>query len=404
MQKPLAGLNGELWTRNFIFLILTNGLFFSGFHILLPTIPLYAAQQGGSSIQVGLIAGIFVFSAIFIRLFTDYGKNKFGKKNCLFIGIVISFLSAASYLIWNSVGELLAIRVIHGLGFGIATTFYATIAADVIPTSRRGEGMGYFGLGTTVAMAIAPALGIWLLNEYGFSAVFVVAVLCQVIAFVWTHFCSIPTSTIAIDDIQKEEGRSLIDRFMERGTRFPALLTVLFGISYGSVLNFIAVFAKEVHIANPGYFFLVGTMCVCASRSVTGRIFDKKGPAWVILPGGILFFLSFVVLNITTSIEVFLGASVLYGLGVGALFPALQTWILNLVPANRRSAASATFYNVLDVGTGGGSIIFGMLAGKMGFSSVYIYSIAIMLVFILAYGYYIIVKKQAALETVDQTR
>ena len=322
MQKNLAGLNEKLWTKKFLALTLTNGLFFCGFHILLPTIPLYAAQQGGTSLQVGLIAGIFVFSAIFIRLFTEYGKNKFGKKNCLFIGIAISFLSAASYLIWNSVAELLAIRVIHGIGFGIATTFYATIAADVIPSSRLGEGMGYFGLGTTVAMAIAPALGIWILNEYGFASVFVIAVLCQVIAFVGTRFCSIP-SAMPVDDFQNKKNSSLVDKFMERGTRFPALLTVLFGISYGSVLNFIAVFAKEVHIANPGYFFLLGTICVCLSRTVTGRIFDKKGPGWVILPGSILFLLSFVMLNMTTSLGVLLGASVLYGLGLGALFPAL---------------------------------------------------------------------------------
>jgi len=403
MQKTLAGRNEKLWTKNFLALTLTNGLFFSGFHILLPTIPLYAAQQGGTSLQVGLIAGIFVFSAIFIRLFTDFGKNKFGKKNCLFIGIAISFLSAASYLICNSVAELLAIRVIHGIGFGIATTFYATIAADVIPSARMGEGMGYFGLGTTVAMAIAPALGIWLLNGYGFAAVFVVAVLCQVIAFAWTRFCSI-SSTMPVDNFQNKKSSSLVDKFMERGTRFPALLTVLFGISYGSVLNFIAVFAKEVHIANPGYFFLLGTICVCLSRTVTGRIFDKKSPTWVILPGGILFLLSFVVLNMTTSLDILLGASVLYGLGLGALFPALQTWILNLVPADRRSAASATFYNVLDVGTGGGAILFGLLAGKVGFASVYMYSIATMFIFILAYGYYVIMKKQAVSEAVERTR
>lgn len=398
MPKPLTEPNEKLWTKNFVSLTLTNGLFFGGFHILLPTIPLYAAQQGGTSTQVGLIAGIFVFSAIFIRLFTDYGKNKFGKMNCLFIGIAISFLAAASYLIWNSVAELLAIRVIHGIGFGIATTFYATIAADVVPSARIGEGMGYFGLGTTVAMAIAPALGIWLLNEYGFSAVFIVAVLCQIIAYVWTRFCSF-SSAMPVDDFQTKHSNSIVDKFMEKGTRFPAFLTVLFGISYGSVLNFIAVFAKEVHITNPGYFFLLGTVCVCLSRTVTGRIFDKKGPAWVILPGAILFLLSFVVLNMTTSLGVLLGASVLYGLGLGALFPALQTWILNLVPDDRRSAASATFYNVLDVGTGGGAILFGILAGQVGFASVYIYSIATMVLFILAYSYSLYAKKQAILET-----
>jgi predicted MFS family arabinose efflux permease len=114
------------------------------------------------------------------------------------------------------------------MGFGIATTFYATIAADNIPNSRRGENLGYWGLGTTVAMAVAPALGIWLLSDYGFSAVFIVAVLCQVIAFGWTHLCTIHSSIPV--DLHREEGSSLV--FFEKGTWFPSLLTILFGISY----------------------------------------------------------------------------------------------------------------------------------------------------------------------------
>lgn len=155
-----SGSGDSLWSMNFISLIITNGIFFSGFHLLLPVLPLYVAKMGGTPTQVGLVAGIFVFSAILIRLCSDVGKKLFGPIRCLFLGIIISFLCAFSYIIFNSVNGLLMIRIAHGVGFGIATTFYATLAAAIIPDMKKGEGMGYFGLGTTVAMAIAPALGL----------------------------------------------------------------------------------------------------------------------------------------------------------------------------------------------------------------------------------------------------
>ena len=386
-----------LWTRDFLILFFTNSLFFAGFQLLIPVIPLYVTRLGGTSGQVGLITGIFVFSAIFIRLFTDLGIKKFGKRYCLFIGIITSFLSVAGYYLWTSVSGLLAIRIIHGIGFGIATTFYATLAADIIPAARCGEGMGYFGLGTTIAMAVAPAAGIWLMNDYGFGAVFLVSALCQIHALLGVYFCSIPAITVP-DEVRSGSRRSFWDRFMVSGTQFPAFLSMLFGIAYGSVLTFIAVFAKEANIVNPGYFFLLGTLCMCLSRTVTGKIFDRKGPAWVILPGAILFLAGLAILTATTTLTTILVASVFYGFGVGALFPALQTWILNLVPASRRSAASATFYNVLDIGIGGGAIMLGILAGATGYASVYIYSTGVMFVFLVSYSYYYVKNKNNAMK------
>ena len=152
----------RLWTKNFILILLSNGLMFGGFHALLPTLPVFAAQQGGTGTQLGIIGGIFGFSAIFIRFFAVYGEKLLGKKKCLYIGLVISSLSVMGYAIFSAVDEIILIRVIHGLGYGLATTFYASLVADIIPRSRRGEGVGYFGLGSTVAMALAPASAVWI--------------------------------------------------------------------------------------------------------------------------------------------------------------------------------------------------------------------------------------------------
>jgi len=146
----------KLWSRDFIALTAANGLLFAGFHILLPTLPIYVASLGASGSEIGLIAGIFGYSAIFIRLFTDTGVRAFGKKTCLYAGLLFSLLATAGYALLDSVGAIVIARVIHGFGFGLSTTFAAALVADVIPASRRGEGIGYFGLGSTIAMALRP--------------------------------------------------------------------------------------------------------------------------------------------------------------------------------------------------------------------------------------------------------
>ncbi|MBP2656516.1 MAG: mdtG 2 [Firmicutes bacterium] len=380
----------KLWTKNFLFLLFSNALLFAGFYILLPTLPIYVAHNGGTGTQIGLISGVFGFAAIFIRFFTDFGIQKLGKKTCLLVGLGISFLCVASYGIFSSANVMIAIRVLHGFGIGLATTFFATIVSDIVPYSRRGEGMGYFGLGTTVAIALAPAAGVWLVNDYGsFSLMFTIATISQIIALIWTLFCSSPKVRVD-ENLIIEESHSIFAKFIEKGIRFPAFLTMLFGVGYSSVIAFIPLLAQEAHIAKPGHFYLVGTLCIILSRGISGKLFDKKGYAWVIFPGAVVLLGGLFMLTKTNSLTMLLEVAVLYGFGAGMLHPALQTWMLNLVPGSRRSAASATFYNMLDLGTSVGTILLGIAAEKTGFIGMYMYAAGAIGIFLLAFASYVL--------------
>ena len=384
----------SLWTKDFILFTLSNTLLFSGFHIFLPTLPIYVLNQGGSSTDVGLLSAIFVFCAIFIRFFTDYGIKKWGKKYYLYIGCILCLVAAISYILATTVPRLLSLRVVHGLGFGIATTLYATIVTDLIPKARRGEGIGYFGLGTTLAMAIAPGLGVWIVDNFSFNMLFVVATSSQILALGCLSLCSI--SEDRSEQLAAPEKSSFIDKLVEKDLWFQAFLSLLFGVCIGGVLNFIALLAQEAHIANAGAFFLMCTACIFLSRLVTGHIFDRKGPAWVIFPGAILFLSGFVVLAQSKSMTSFLIASALYGFGYGTIFPAIQTWMFNLVSPAKRSSASASFYNMIDIGNGVGSVALGVLAGTFGYASIYWCSAIIMGLFLLSYAWFVIQEKYAS--------
>lgn len=391
--------NSNLWTKDFILFTISNTFLFSGFHIFLPTLPLYVLKQGGSSTDVGLLSAIFVFCAILIRFFTDYGIKKWGKKYYLYIGCILCFVAAISYILATTVPRLLSLRVVHGLGFGIATTLYATIVTDLIPQARRGEGIGYFGLGTTLAMAIAPGLGVWIVDNFSFNTLFIVATGSQILALACLSLCSISDdSPVQLEMPQKV---SFIDKLVEKDLWFQAFLSLLFGVCIGGVLNFIALLAQEAHIANAGAFFLMCTACIFLSRLVTGHIFDKKGPAWVIFPGAILFLAGFAVLAQSKSMTSFLIASALYGFDYGTIFPAIQTWMFNLVPPAKRSAASASFYNMIDIGNGVGSVALGVLAGKLGYASIYWCSAIIMGIFLLSYAWFVIQEKYSSADDLD---
>lgn len=363
--------NIKLWTRNFITLVGANGLLFAGFHFLLPTLPLYAASIGASGAEIGIITGIFGFSAIFIRLFTDAGVRKFGKKKCLYLGLLCSFLATLSYDMFTSVYSLIAARILHGIGFGLSTTFAAALVADVIPAQRRGEGIGYFGLGSTVAMAVAPALGVMLLTDFSANILFFTSMIVTFLSAVSAKLCNAKEAPLPTE----KKHMSIRHKLCEYGTGIPSILTILFGAAYGSVNTFIAMMTSEVGIENAGLFFIVGT--------------------WVILPGGILYLIGLGILVSAQSLTVLLVASVFYGFGGGLLLPSLMTWMLNVVTPDRRSGASATFYNMLDIGTSSGIILLGSVAGSIGYVNMYYYVIGVMVIFIafFMFNHFVLQKK-----------
>ena len=372
--------NTKLWSKDFIALVMTNGLLFASFHFLLPTLPMYADHLGATGTEIGLIGGIFGFSAIFIRLFTDIGVRVLGKKNSLYAGLFLSILATMSYFIFDSIDAIILARVVHGFGFGLSTTFATAIAADVIPAARRGEGVGYLGLGSTAAMALAPALGLSMLLDLGPGVLFTFLAVMSLLAIGTAKVCS-ETETVPALPVPAVHS-SVHNRLFEAGTGVPAVLTILFGAAYGSVNTFIAMLANEIGIDHAGLFFVVGTLFIFISRPFGGRLFDRKGPFFVILPGSIFFIVALVLIFMAMSLPLLLLASVFYGFGGGLLLPALMTWMLNMVQADRRSAAGATFYNMLDIGTSSGLILLGSLAGSIGYAAMYRYVAVIMVVFV----------------------
>lgn len=374
-----------LWTKRFFAIIIANGLLFASFHCLLPTLPLYVASLGASGTEIGLISGIFGVSAICIRFFTDDFVKLLGKKRCLYVGLVLSLGATIAYGFFTSVPLLLLARIIQGLGFGLGTTFAAALAVDIIPSSRRGEGVGYFGLGNTISMGVAPAIGVALLTGFSADFLFGFSAAAAAVAIVCTLFCSESLSAIRRARRAPKVAVPWRSRFFEAGTEFPSFFTMLFGLAYGCVNTFIALLAQEANIPNPGFFFVIGTIFVFITRTFGGRVYDSKGPFWVLLPGIISYIVGLVIIINASSFLALMIAAIFYGTGAGLIMPSLMTWLFNSVAPERRASASATYYNMLDVGTSGGIIVLGSVAGSIGYVNMFYYILATMVLFLIVF-------------------
>ncbi|WP_082208366.1 MFS transporter [Paenibacillus dauci] len=376
----------RLWSVSFILIMTANALLFMIFEMMLPTLPLFVSKLGGGASQVGLVTGIFMVSAILIRPFAARLATKIDKKYLLMIGLAICTLMTGAYYLSTSVGMLLIFRLLHGAGFGLATTYFATLAAENIPKERRGEGMGYFGVGETVAVSVGPLIGMSILLRYDFHYLFFGGASILLLALVMTFFISRKKHTGT--EAALHAGTSI--KWIERKVLFPSLLILLIGIAAGSIMSFIALYAAEKGFHTVAWFFFIVAAASFLVRLVSGRLFDRLGPGSVLVPSAFLIIAGIWILTLSNSETVFLLSAALYGLGFGAVFPAIQTWCVNLVEEHEHENAMASFFNFFDLGIGGGAVILGMLASAFSYKLVYDIAIVVMVAYLLMYAGYAI--------------
>lgn len=374
-----------LWTKAFLITSLSNLLLFFSFQMLIPTIPTHVSQLGGNDIQVGLVIGIFTISSLLTRPFAGRALDLFGRKHVLLVGLAICALTIAGYTYMAAVTLILAARFVHGIGWGMSTTSLGTVIADIIPAERRGEGMGYYGLSNTFAMALAPLTGLWVMQTYGFPRVLLISTFLALLSLFSSLFITYTKPMLIEKSAQRPK---LMDRLWERTAMLPSGLLLCTAICYGGIVTFITLFGHEAGISNVGWFFLCNASMVLIVRPITGMLFDRKGPEWVLLPGALFTLAGLLLLSYAHSEASLAAAAICYGIGFGSLQPALQAWTIARAAPNRRGAANGTFFSANDLGIGLGAMVLGALANISGsYALMYRYSTVLILIFILIYGW-----------------
>ena len=373
LHNDKSAVRAQIWTKPFILVILVQFLMFTSMYILLPTLPVYAKSIGGSETVAGLIVGLFTFAAVLVRPFSGNLLDSKGRKAVLISGIIIFLVSAASYTWAYLVWVLLALRMVHGLGWGATTTAAGTVASDVIPAVRRGEGMGYYGISSTIAMSVGPALGLGIIAHYSFQRLFLISVLFAAAGLVIALFINYEGMNGKASDssTQKTGGTKPKGVIIEKSAIAPSLVLFFTALSYGGIVTFLKPYADFRGIENIGPFFTVYALVLLFSRPVMGKMADKYGAGLLLVPGTLAIAAALLTLMQASSMTVFLLAAVLYGLGFGAVQPVLNALVISLAPPERRGAANATFFSAMDLGIGLGAVILGAISEWAGYSLMY---------------------------------
>ncbi|WP_408006304.1 MFS transporter [Pseudalkalibacillus sp. A8] len=357
----------KIWTRDFIFVCLSNFFIFAGFQMTLPTLPLFVNELGGKDEMIGMIVGIFTFSALIIRPWAGHVLETLGRRFVYLIGLVVFIVSVGAYSFTSSIVLLFLLRVVQGLGWGMSTTAVGTIATDLIPPKRRGEGMGFFGLAGTLAMAFGPALGLMLVAKASFSVTFAIAAICGLSSLVIA-------SLIHYRPGEKSHAPQRKWDLYEKTALVPALLLFFITMAFGGITSFLPLYAEQLNIGGIGWYFTVFAISLMVVRPFSGKLYDRAGHKAVFLPGTFLILIAMIDLAFLANEWMLLAAALFFGVGFGSVQPALQAWAIQQAPKNRRGMANATFFSSFDLGVGTGAMVFGVIASWAGYSEIYIAS------------------------------
>ncbi|TQS72040.1 MFS transporter [Ornithinibacillus gellani] len=372
----------KIWTKDFVLVCLANFFIFLGFQMTLPTLPLFIKELGGSDQLIGVIVGVFTFSALLFRPYAGHALETKGRQFVYMLGLSIFVLSVGSFAFITSIGFLILMRIVQGIGWGFSTTATGTIATDLIPPRRRGEGMGYFGLSGNLALAFGPALGLTLAGVISFTSLFLICAGSGLVAVCLS-------SVIRYKKVEQSPHKSTTVKFdvFEKTAVQPALLLFFITVTFGGIASFLPLYAAQKQVGGIETYFLVYAIFLLISRTFAGRIYDEKGHIYVFPPGVILIFIAMLLLAWLPNSFVLLIAAGLYGLGFGSVQPALQAWAVDKAPGNRKGMANATFFSFFDLGVGFGALTFGQLAFHLGYGAIYIASACSVLVSLMLYVY-----------------
>lgn len=358
--KPAA----KLWTRDLVLIILVNLCVFTNHIMSLSTFPFYIQSLGGSEAVAGICAAAFAFVAVIIRPFVGWWLDNGVRKVALVVGLLLLGAAPLGYVFVPVLSMSIAFRMLHGIGLSFSNSTTATVASDVICRPRFAEGMGYFGMATALASAIAPALGLSLMESFGFGTLYAVAAGIAglglvLFAFVRTRKVNVPKKKLDL--------RTIINR-----DSLPATATMLvFMLTFGALENFVAIFAAENSLPSGSIYFIVMSVMLLVVRITLGKLVDQRGEAIFVYTCNAAMLVAFLLLALVPNTATYILSAALAGYAFGGLEPSLQSMAVHTSTDETRGSANSTFLCGYDIGYGLGGGLAGSLITAMGYSSMW---------------------------------
>ncbi|RPJ94297.1 MFS transporter [Rummeliibacillus sp. TYF005] len=369
----------KLWTKDFINITIISFFIFLVFYVLIASLPLYLVENlNAGADKAGLLTTLFLAAAIVIRPLAGKWVEKGSQKKILIYSTIAFCIASSLYLFTKSLGAILVLRIFHGLTFGIITTVKGTISAELIPASRRGEGVSYFSLAMGVAMVFGPVIGLNLANHNMYTLSIILCIIFAAINILLALVINVPK----LEPVTKIEKRGFSWNDIMDGKTIPyAIPTFLLATSYSCVSAFLAIYAKELNlVAAASTFFIVYAIFMIIFRPFTGKYSDMYGPKIIVIPCILIFAIGMFILQLPLTGFLMIIAGILIGIGYGSVTPVFQSQIISSVERHRVGIANSVFFNAMDLGMAVGSFILGIVASNAGYSRMYLVAMGIIIV------------------------
>ena len=343
-------------------------VFLSAFQ-LLPTAPYRILELGGSKAAAGMFLGFLTYASAFTAPVTGSLADRFGRRRMLVTCSLVLSAFALAYAFTRDHRALLALALVHGAFWSGLLSASSAYITDFIPESRRAEGIGYWGLSTIVALAMAPTIGFWLYHEGGWPLLCAsVGVLNLVMAAIAWRLAEPPRPLPTA---------RFFGRLIEWRVLALSLTLFLYSFGYGGITSFVALYADANHVVPKEIFFTAFAIVVLLTRPVFGPLGDRIGHRRVFVPSLVLIVIGLGLLAVGGTRPLLIAAAVVFGAGFGTAYPMFAAHVMRHVDAGRRGAAFGSILAAFDTGIGSGSIVTGWIVQRHGFPAAFATAAAI---------------------------
>lgn len=380
----------KIFSREFLLTFSAQLAFSFSLFILIPTLPIFLSRLGTAETKIGILIGASSVFSVVMRPLVGRALLRIPERNFMFGGALLLTLCSIAYIFFYPFWPFFLIRVFHGFGFALFYTASTTFIANISPEEHRGQSISYFFLAFNFAFALAPTFGMFLLNQFNFTILFLV---CAALSL-----CSLFLSTRLSKKESKEvETSSVEDRsLLSTKALPPAILAFFTHIIWGALTAFFPLYALEHGMSNPGLFFGAFALMLILGRMFGGRILDLYSREKIILPCLVTYIIATLLLAFSKTTPMFLLVAIIWGAGNAFAFPAFVALAIDLAGPSR-GPALGTFTALSDLGVGLGAVIMGVVLRVTNFQTMFL-SLTLTGIINFVYFYFGIMKKQKGRE------
>ncbi|WP_297023776.1 MFS transporter [uncultured Dialister sp.] len=361
----------KIWTREFLGMGMTNFFYFMSQYILIASLPVFIMDDlGKGQWEAGMAMTCFQIGTVVCRPLAGRIIDGVNKQRLLLVASSVFFLVMGSFYFVSNLQMVWGLRLVHGIVFALGTTASATMAALVLPKSRKGEGIGYFAVSGNLAMVIGPLVGLLIIDFLGPRPLFIFLALLALGAIYGGNGKKLPDDII-LPSGKRKQGFHVAD-FFEKKALPSVILGGLVFFAYGGVLTFIPMYTRSLGLSSfTSLFFLVFALVIVVTRPFVGYLFDHHGPDATVYLGFAFFCLGFVLFSQVGGVPLLLLSAGVLGIGFGALAPAFQTLAVQSAPPSRAGVATSTYFWSLDISVGLAAAVLGVVSDSLGYPFMY---------------------------------